>query len=368
MDGARDKTDRGMETDRGTETDRLRREPGRLVAASAVTGVGSAVTVADSPAVSAATVADSADKSRSLTGKVSIQTKAKVAEAAAAIVDPVASRIPSAAQRFAMMRQAMDELTQSAESSLAKILDKSQVIRLKQIQLQLQGPGVVLREDMMEKLGIDESQIQMLQEIRSDHRDAQRENGRARRDIMQAVFAKATPSQNNGQNADDAANGGNGGNNANGNGRNGGRGNRGRPDPEVMKKVMADPQVQAQMEQMRAQDDKLENQFTVAINKILTPRQRALYKKMLGPPFDRSKMGGGGPWGGTRGNTATAKGGAAAGKTTTTTAKADSDDEADEATPAAKPAAPAPAKTKATTAPRRKSLRELRGSSDSNDQ
>ena len=281
---------------------------------------------------------------------------------------PGGQQDPERAQRFAMMRQAMDELTQSAESSLAKILDKSQVIRLKQIQLQLQGPGVVLREDMMEKLGIDESQIQMLQEIRSDHRDAQRENGRARRDIMQAVFAKATPSQNNGQNADDAANGGNGGNNANGNGRNGGRGNRGRPDPEVMKKVMADPQVQAQMEQMRAQDDKLENQFTVAINKILTPRQRALYKKMLGPPFDRSKMGGGGPWGGTRGNTATAKGGAAAGKTTTTTAKADSDDEADEATPAAKPAAPAPAKTKATTAPRRKSLRELRGSSDSNDQ
>ena len=111
----------------------------------------------------------------------------------------------------------------AAESSLAKILDKSQVIRLKQIQLQLQGPGVVLREDMMEKLGIDESQVQMLQEIRSDHRDAQRENGRARRDIMQAVFAKATPSQNNGQNADDAANSGNGGNNANGNGRNGGR-------------------------------------------------------------------------------------------------------------------------------------------------
>ena len=71
---------------------------------------------------------------------------------------------------------------------------------------------------------------------------------------MKAVFAKANPNRNNGENGNDEANGGNGGNganNGNGNGRNGGRGNRGRPDPEAMKKVMEDPQVQAQMEQMR---------------------------------------------------------------------------------------------------------------------
>ena len=49
------------------------------------------------------------------------------------------------------------------------------------------------------------------------------------------------------------------------------------------------------MEQFRAQEEKLENQFAVAINKVLTPRQRAMFKKMLGAPFDRSKMGAGGP-------------------------------------------------------------------------
>ena len=280
---------------------------------------------------------------------------------------PGGQQDPERAQQFAMMREAMNELTQNAEASLGKILDKSQAVRLKQIQLQLQGPGVIMREDMMEKLGIDESQIQMLEEVRSEHRDAQRENRRARGDIMKAVFAKANPNPNNGENGNDAANGGNGGNNGNGNGRNGGRGNRGRPDPEAMKKVMEDPQVQAQMEQMRTQDDKLENQFSLAIAKVLTPRQRALYKKMLGPPFDRSKMGGGGPWGGPR-NPATAKVGAAADKNAAT-AKANPDDDADEATPAAKPSTPAPAKAKATTtAPRKKSLRELRGSSENNDQ
>ena len=124
------------------------------------------------------------------------------------------------------------------------------------------------------------------------------------------------------------------------------------------------------MNQMRTQDEKLENQFVAAINKVLTPRQRALYKKMLGPPFDRSKMGGGGPWGGPRGNgpgnPATAKAGSAADKNAAT-AKANSDDDADEAAPAAKPATPAPAKAKATTtAPKKKSLRDLRGSSSNN--
>jgi Spy/CpxP family protein refolding chaperone len=283
---------------------------------------------------------------------------------------PGGQQDPERAQQFAMMREAMNELTQSAEASLGKILDKTQVNRLKQIQLQLQGPGVILREDMMEKLGIDESQIQMLEEVRSEHRVAQRDNGRARQKMMRAVFEKANPNPNNGQNGDDAENGGQGANNGDGNGRNGGR--RGRPNPEAMKKAMEDPQVQAQMEQMRTQDDKLENQFSLAIAKVLTPRQRALYKKMLGAPFDRSKMGGGGPWGGPRGNgpgnnPATAKAGATATKTAST-AKANPDDDAEEAAPAATPA-PAKAKAKATTAvPRKKSLRELRGSSDSNDQ
>jgi hypothetical protein len=299
---------------------------------------------------------------------------------------PGGQQDPGRAQQFAMMREAMDELTQGAEASLGKILDKTQATRLKQIQLQLQGPGAILREDMMEKLGIDESQIQMLDEVRSNYRTAQRENGQARRDVMKAVF-KAIPNQNNGQNADDAANGGNGGNNGNGNaangnggngnGRNGGRGNRGRLDPEAMKKAMEDPQIQAQMEQMNTQDQKLENQFSLAIAKVLTPRQRALYKKMLGAPFDKSKMGTGGPWGGRGGNgpggnPATAKAGATAGKTATATTKSNADDDLDESSTTAKPATttPAPAKTKAaTTTPRKKSLRELRGSSsDSNDQ
>jgi hypothetical protein len=273
------------------------------------------------------------------------------------------------AEQREMMSEAMAELRQSAETSLGRILDKGQATRLKQIQLQLVGPNVVLREDMMEKLGIDEAQAEMIRELQGENRNLQRETRRARGDIMKAAFAKVNPTpRTNAQDGADDANGGGGGNNANGNnGRNGGgRGGRGNFDPEAMRKVMEAPEVKAQMEQIQSQEQKLTSQLTAAINKVLTPRQRAMLKKLLGPPFDRSQMGGGGPWGGRGGfgpggNQATAKGAPVA------KAKAkSSDDGDDDETPKAKAAVAAPAKAKATT-PKRKSLRDQRGEAPSDD-
>ena len=45
---------------------------------------------------------------------------------------------------------------------------------------------------------------------------------------------------------------------------------------------MEDPKIQAQMEEIRGQEEKIDNQFAIAVNKVLMPRQRAAYKKMLG--------------------------------------------------------------------------------------
>jgi hypothetical protein len=136
-----------------------------------------------------------------------------------------------------------------------------------------------------------------------------------------------------------------------------------------MKKVMESPEVQAQMEQIRLQDQKLEKQYYAAINKILYPKQRANLKKLVGEPFDRSALGWGGPWGGgpprgPGGNQATNKA-APAGKPAA--AKAGADDEADEAAPSAAPSTKAPARKPAPKS-KRKSLRELRGSSSESDQ
>ena len=135
----------------------------------------------------------------------------------------------------------------------------------------------------------------MVREAMSEQRNVQREIGNARREAMQAIRDRFGPNlANNGQNGGNNGNGGNGGGN-NGNGP--GRGGRGGFNPEVMKKAMEDPQVKAQMDQFRQQGQKLENQFATAINKILTARQRSMFKRMLGAPFDRSQLAWGGPGG-----------------------------------------------------------------------
>jgi hypothetical protein len=263
-----------------------------------------------------------------------------------------------------MAREAMNELRQTAETSLGKILDKGQAVRLKQIQLQLEMPMVVLREDMVEKLQVDEAQYAMIQEARTENRTASGAVRKSRGEIMKTAFSRINPNgangrANNGGNANGGgANGGGAndgnGNNANGNnGRGGGRGGR-NFDPEAMRKVFEDPQVKAQMEQIQSQEEKLTAQLTNAVYKILGPRQRTMLKKMLGAPFDRSQLGGGGPWGGRGNNPATAKAKTAA-------ASSDADDDDDDAPKAKATSTPAKAKPAASSTAKKKSLRELRG-------
>jgi len=205
---------------------------------------------------------------------------------------------------------------------------------------------------MIESLNINEEQLAMLEELRGEQRQAQNEIRQTQRQFFQTQFRNLDPGQ-------DGPNGGNGGDQANpGNGPRGG--NRGRFNPEAMKKAMEDPQVQAQMEENRAQQKKLEDSYAAAINKVLYPRHRTILNKMLGAPFDRSKLGGrwGGP--GNRGNQAAAK--------TANGPTSGSDDDDDTPKSSSKPATKAPAKTKPAATNRRKSLRELRGSSGTSDE
>ncbi len=123
-----------------------------------------------------------------------------------------------------------------------------------------------------------------------------------------------------------------------------------------MQKFREQPEVKAKMGQMRVQGEKIQKQLALEVNRALGKRQAALYKRMLGAPFDLALLRGGPPGGGPgnrNGNQAS----------TTKTAKGQtsgSDDEEDGAAaatakPAPKVSRPAAAKTK------RKSLRELRG-------
>ena len=102
---------------------------------------------------------------------------------------------------------------------------------------------------------------------------------------------------------------------------------------------------------MKAANDKLQNQLVAAVNRVMSKRQVAAYRKMLGAPFEIAKlMGGPGQGPGNpngRANPANAS---------QTASKAQASDDAAAAT--AKPAAKAKS---STTTTKRKSLRELRG-------
>ena len=72
---------------------------------------------------------------------------------------------PEMAERFATMQEAETALDQEAEQALAKILDRGQYGRLKQVQLQVEGVAALLRPDMIEKLSLEEEQVQQIQEL-----------------------------------------------------------------------------------------------------------------------------------------------------------------------------------------------------------
>ncbi len=236
--------------------------------------------------------------------------------------------------------RASQELTQNAEAAVAKILDKAQVARVRQIQLQLRGPDALTRPDMIEKLNMTDEQVEQIRELSNEQRQANRAVQKSQGEFFRKMMP---PPADGGQNA---ANGQNGN-------RRGGRG--GGFDPEAMKKAMEDPANQKQMEEFREERSKIESQFSATVyNKVLYPRQRTTYKKMLGAPFDQSKMRGGGGGGagwfipGGR-NGAVAKKNGTPG-TASTSAKSDGDEST---------STPAPA----TAKPKRPSLRDLRGSS-----
>ena len=205
------------------------------------------------------------------------------------------------AQGFQMMREAMQELQHESEGNLAKVLDKNQVKRLKEIQLQVEGPAAVIREDVAEKLEITEEQYAEIQTILS----------------------------------------------------------------EAMQKAMEQPEVKAKVDEARQEAQKEQAQLRdreyAMVYKAMDRRQVSVFKKMLGKPFDvESIMGGGGFFrdgpGGPGGRRNGANGNA---NRTTAAAKADTA----KTTPAASAdsSAASTTTTKPATTPRRQSLRERRG-------
>jgi len=281
------------------------------------------------------------------------------------------------AQGWEMMRTAMERLQNESERELGRALDKNQAKRLKEIQLQVEGPFAVLRPEITEKLELGEEQVAQIHEIQNESNQARRQAMAAGRNVF-AGFRKNQQGNNNQAAANPAdpnapagqaqnGNNGNGNGNGNGRGRNGrggnangrggpgggGPGGRGNFDPEAMRKYMEQPEVKSQMEQMRKQQDQIRDQSYAQVYKVLDRRQSSAFKKMLGKPFDVDSITNGffrGP--GQRG-----PGGGAGAAAKSDTAKADNAEAADTQAKDSDQAA----KSRPATGQRRQSLRERRG-------
>jgi len=162
-------------------------------------------------------------------------------------------------------RANMAALQEQTEQGYQKILTKPQIVRLGQIDLQRQGPMAVMQPEMREKLSMQPDQEVQLDEIRQGLRDAQNETRQAQRDFMASLRT-----QNGG---DGGAAGGNGG-----------------MDRAAWQQMMDRPEVKAQREQSQKQNDKLQDQAIAAVRKVLYKKQRDAFNKMLGKPFDLTKL------------------------------------------------------------------------------
>jgi len=266
-------------------------------------------------------------------------------------------------QGFEQMRQVMDGLQRQSDQSLAKILNKEQMTRLREIQLQMEGPfAPITNAELAQKLSITPQQRAEISDIQNQANQIRRQNFQQRREIFEAARNSAQPNAGAEANAGGQPNAG-----AQANGQQGGRGGRGNFDWGAIREAMQKPEVQAQLDQLQQHEASLRDQSYARVFKALDRGQASKFKKMLGQPFDTAGM--------MRSFFAPRNGDSqqpADGEAPAASANANADDDGD--APAVKAPAPAPA---AETAPapaaekapapapvpsnRRSSLRERRG-------
>ncbi|MFO0908845.1 MAG: hypothetical protein U0794_10885 [Isosphaeraceae bacterium] len=237
---------------------------------------------------------------------------------------PLAARI----LQFTSLMSQVTNLAREGETSLAKILDRNQRQRLNQIALQMEGLSALSRPEVAESLNLDDDQIAMIQQILAQARIMQMtswvETGmsmsRMRRGprtdgdrngppsttgesaatssdpprtprtgagssrSRNRTAKNATPSTPTSNDAGDATSGQSPTEPETRTGPASGPGGRDRPTPEQQKEM------QRHFLSMRERTDRIQEQAVREISRVLTKRQKANFDKMLGPPFDPSKI------------------------------------------------------------------------------
>jgi hypothetical protein len=189
------------------------------------------------------------------------------------------------------MIEMVTTLVNEGETSLAKILDKKQSARLTQISLQMEGAAALGRADVAEAMYLSDDQILSIQEILKDTQNnrmgymlKQMVSMRGRRngpgqpaaDAAQTKTARAAaPAKDVAKEPVDE-------------------------DPEaIARRRAADRQRrEGELTRFREGFDKIQDESTAKILRLLDRRQIARFEKLLGEPFDASKLSGAGGFGG----------------------------------------------------------------------
>lgn len=237
-------------------------------------------------------------------------------------------------QGFEQMRQAMDGLQRQSDQALAKILEKEQMTRLREIQLQMEGPFAILSNNQLaQTLSVTPQQVAEIRDAQTQDRQRQGQLMQQSRSIFEAARNAAQPDAGAQAGAQPGAQaGGQPGARPGGQpgAQQGNRGGRGNFDREAFREMMQKPEVQAQLDQLQQRREGLRQQAYASVFKALDRGQASKYRKLLGEPFDTGAM--------MRGFLDRFTGNAP--QSTDGAAATPADDEDDDA-PAAKPATPA---------------------------
>jgi hypothetical protein len=165
-----------------------------------------------------------------------IRAKVRAEEA-----DP--QQFTEASQRTAAQATAMQAQVEAAKM---KVLDRRQRIRLKQIQLQIEGPYAFTRPEIQDRLNVDQGQIEAVTAIMLEGREEAIRVSALSRNMLNTYFGA----------------------------------------PSERTKLKESDDYQSELDKARKAAVKARAATMQRIAKVFTKKQRENYQKMLGEPFD----------------------------------------------------------------------------------
>ncbi len=174
------------------------------------------------------------------------------------------------------MIELISTLTREGESGLAKILDKRQYARLNQIALQMEGIAALARPEVAEAIYLSPEQVGDIQEILNGAKAQQIglfvRQGFAMRGRRGANVEAAKPRSGEAEPED--------------------------PEAQAKRRHAERERMRTEFTKLRDSSDQIHDATTAKILRVLDKKQRARFEKLLGEPFDPSKLAGPGGFGG----------------------------------------------------------------------